>query len=172
MCRKSVLGDREFARYTAGEFRTLCRESAGDPLQIGGCELMDDVLAIILARGGIRNIISRTDNHNAMSWVSRESSNSPAPIRLLRHLCLACLVYGVDVIPVYIRGERNIAADNLTRRSDEEVEQFSQQEGMEVANSSAALWKSIELPDNAPVDCHPAEHFRDDQFGHAILQRL
>ena len=84
------MGDREFSMYPASEVTPLFRDSSGDLPQIGEFELMAEVIAILYwSMEGFRNIIMRTDNHNVMSWVSRARSNSPAPNRLIRHLCLA-----------------------------------------------------------------------------------
>ena len=118
----------------------------GDPSQLGECGLVGDVLSIIYRPVKlIRNITLRTDNQIAMDRVPRARSNSPTPNRLLQHLCLVCLVYGADVLPVYIRSERNFAAAKLARWSDEEVAQRYQQEGMKGANAARALWKSMDL---------------------------
>ena len=144
------MGGREFPRYPSGEFRTLFRVSVDDPLQIGECEFLASPLSIIYRpREASRIIILRDGNQSVMSWVFRARSNSSAPNRLLRHLCLVCRVYGLDVLPLYIRSGRNFAADNLDRWSDEEVEKPPQQEGMEGVNAAGVLSKSTDLLYNA-----------------------
>ena len=71
--------------------------------------------------------------------------------------------------PVYIRSEHNFPADNHTRWSDGEAEQWSQQEGMSGANAAGTLWKPMDPPCNPPVDRQPAEYIRDAHLGTAIF---
>ena len=54
----------------------------------------------------------------------------------------------------------NSPADKMTRWSDEEAEQWSQQEGMSGIDASWALWKSMDFAYNAsPLIANPPNTF-------------
>lgn len=59
-----------------------------------------------------------------------------------------CLRYQVEVLPVYVRSERNIFADGLTRRSQITLYSWSTPEGMGSVNAVDQFWAHLSIPFN------------------------
>ena len=100
---------------------------------------------LIWSLGGRRNIALCADNQNVLSWAERARPNAPTPNRILRPINLFCRTHRVDVLPLYVRSDRNLSADGLTRRSQHGVDAWSTREGMTRVNAGEKLWGNMTL---------------------------
>ena len=149
-------GCREFFRIPTGASIPYFRSPVnGDPL-IGECELVAaEMASLSWDVGSDRNIAMCSDNQNVMSWVGNARSQSPVASRILKAVNLFFLHNEVDVLPAYVRSERNIFADGLTRWAQIELEDWVSQELMAQIDVAARLWAGMALSYNHDMDVAP-----------------
>ena len=151
-----VLWSREFPRTPTNDAIPHFRSPAGGDSLIGECERLAANMAIASwAAEGTRNIALRTDRKDVLSWAERARPHSPAPNRILKTLNLFCLRCEVDVCPSYVRSDRDIFADGLTRWSHTDLDEWVPREGMAQVDAASRLWAGMALSCNPDMDVDP-----------------
>ena len=103
---------------------------------------------VVWCLGGARNVALCTDNQNGPRWVEQAKAQSPGANRILWVINLFCLNNKVDILPAYVRSERNLFADGLTRWAPGEVDQWAKSEGTTPIDAAAKLWAEMALSYN------------------------
>ena len=96
-----------------------------------------------------------TDDRNVVRWVERDRSHSPAPNRILKAANRPPLQREVVLFPVYVRSERNMFANGLTKWSKIELEGWLAQEGAAQVDASSRLWAEMSLSYNPDRNVDP-----------------
>lgn len=94
------------------------------------------------------NVVLCTEYRNVLRWVEHARSHSPLSNRILRSMNHFSICHGVDVLPVYLRGERNAFADGLARWPQSELGDWAPREDMAEVDAVTRLWAGMALSYN------------------------
>ena len=151
-----MVGWREFFRTPTDAALPHFRSPLGGNSLVGERELAAATMAITSrAAGGARNIALRTDDQNVLSWAEHARSHSTASNRVLEALNMFCLQNEVGAFPAYVRSERDIFADGVTRRPHVKLADWASHEGMTQVAASPRLWAGMSLSYNPDMDVNP-----------------
>ena len=125
--------DMEFyALGAASSVRQFKRDETEDAI-IGECELIVVLIAVLswcCRHSHNRIMIICADNMNVFYWLSKWRSESCTANTILKALIDFLVEAGVEIIPRYVRSDRNAAADFLTRCTGKNVTEWDEKNGM------------------------------------------
>ena len=157
-CGMAPLGGRGFFHTPVSGILALFRPTAKGGPMIRECELTAAAMAIMSwARGGIRNVVLRTDNQNVLRWVANAQSHSPVASRIIRDIVLLFLRNQVDILPVYVGSAHNLFAEGLTRRAQYGIDEWASQEGVGEIYATSQLWAGMALSYKPDVGAEPRQ---------------
>ena len=99
-----------------------------------------------------RIVILGTDNRNVFSWIRKGKARVGRSRRMLAAFLLWCLRNDIEVIPFYMRTNRNLSADFITRSDAHGLEKWQKRMQME-RDTVPWWWKNFSTLGAIPIWC-------------------